>query len=140
VWLQRLLLLRSILARAALAGLLATALNLRPALAQISLFELSNPFSKVTVETISRPGFGDLDKDGDIDVLVGNDDGSLTYFRNIGSASVPTFDNPLSNPFGLQDVGRRSAPTLVDLDKDGDLDHQSFWAERCGFRHRPHSG
>ena len=122
VWLQRLLLLRSILARAALVGLLATALNLRPARAQISLFELSNPFSKVTVETIARPGFGDLDKDGDLDVLVGNDDGSLTYFRNIGSASAPTFDNPLTNPFGLQDIGRRSAPTLIDLDKDGDLD------------------
>jgi hypothetical protein len=122
VWLQRLLLLRSILARAALAGLLAAALNLRPARAQTSLFELSNPFANVTVETISRPGFGDLDNDGDLDILVGNDDGSLNYFRNSGGASVPRFDTALFNPFGLQDVGRRSAPTLVDLDNDGDLD------------------
>ena len=36
--------------------------------------------------------------------------------------SDPTFVIPTTNPFGLADVGYDAAPTLVDIDGDGDLD------------------
>ncbi|PHM05763.1 cadherin-like domain-containing protein [Nostoc sp. 'Peltigera malacea cyanobiont' DB3992] len=34
----------------------------------------------------------------------------------------PNFKAPITNPFGLTDVGVSSKPTLVDIDGDGDLD------------------
>ena len=34
----------------------------------------------------------------------------------------PIFNAPLTNPFGLSDVGNIIVPTLVDIDHDGDLD------------------
>jgi VCBS repeat-containing protein len=34
----------------------------------------------------------------------------------------PNFINPITNPFGLTDVGRLASPSLADIDGDGDLD------------------
>src|SRR5262245_49476873 len=121
VRLQRLLLLRSILARAALIGLLAAALNLRPALAYLGRFELYNPF---VIINSPKPHLAsaDLNNDGDLDILVGDGKGGLNYFENTGSASSPALATPLFNPFGLKNVGRDSAPALADLDHDGDVD------------------
>jgi hypothetical protein len=67
------------------------------------------------------PALGDLDGDGDLDLLVGEASGSLNYYRNDGTARAPAFVL-VSEQFGDMDVGRRSAPVLADLDRDGDLD------------------
>ncbi|MBX9256370.1 VCBS repeat-containing protein, partial [Desmonostoc muscorum CCALA 125] len=34
----------------------------------------------------------------------------------------PNFIAPITNPFGLTDVGTYAAPTFADIDNDGDLD------------------
>ena len=34
----------------------------------------------------------------------------------------PNFNAPITNPFGLTDVGSYAAPTFADIDGDGDLD------------------
>ncbi len=70
----------------------------------------------------TAPTFGDLDGDGDLDVLAGEKLGNLLYFENTGTASAPAFSGPQTNPFGLADVGDFSTPTFADLDGDGDLD------------------
>lgn len=69
----------------------------------------------------STPFLGDLDADGDLDLLVGEASGALNFYRNEGSASAPRF-TLVSDEFGGIDVGRRSFPTLVDIEGDGDLD------------------
>ncbi len=72
-----------------------------------------------------RPEAGDLDGDGDYDLLVGVNDGRLMGFENIGSASSPrwqynsAFDGPDMGDYGNQSVAN---PALADLDNDGDLD------------------
>jgi len=82
----------------------------------------TNPFGLSNVGSFASPTFADLDGDGDLDALVGNLDGNTLYFQNTGSATAASFAAPLTNAFGLSNVGNFAAPTLADLDGDGDLD------------------
>lgn len=66
------------------------------------------------------PAFGDLNNDGIIDMIVGDEEGELHYFTN-SSSTIPTM-SLVTAGFGAIDVGRKAAPFLYDLDDDGDLD------------------
>ncbi len=63
------------------------------------------------------PTFGDLDGDGDKDMLLGDSDGKLHYFNNQSA----NFNITSPNYFSI-DVGYFSQPQLVDVDRDGLLD------------------
>ena len=64
------------------------------------------------------PAFGDLDGDGDEDMISGNSDGKLIYFNNTaGIGTLPVFSSPQYNYQGI-DVGDFSSPQLFDLDMD----------------------
>jgi hypothetical protein len=83
----------------------------------------SNPFSLTTVGAKSKPDFVDLDGDGDFDLMVGDNNGDLTYFENMGTVIAPSFGVGQVNPFLLSNVsGGSQNPDFVDLDNDGDLD------------------
>ena len=83
----------------------------------------SSPFGLPDVGTVIAPTLGDLDGDGDLDLLVGKNGGRMNYFENTGDGSSAAFVKVGGNvPFGLPDTGDRSTPTLVDIDADGDLD------------------
>jgi hypothetical protein len=82
----------------------------------------AHPLAGRSVGGVARPAFGDLDGDGDFDVLSGRLAGDFDYFANSGSATSPLFAAPLANPFGLAGVGSESSPALADVDADGDLD------------------
>jgi hypothetical protein len=62
-----------------------------------------------------------LDGDGDQDLILGNSTGTLTYLRNIGTAQNPQWAVPVHNYSNIT-AGTFSAPQLVDMDGDGDLD------------------
>lgn len=72
--------------------------------------------------TFVIPTLADMDGDGDIDMLVGGNDGDYYYYRNDGNATTPNFVLQGTNPFGLSNVGGYAGPTLVDFDGDGDMD------------------
>ncbi|MEO9256742.1 MAG: T9SS type A sorting domain-containing protein, partial [Crocinitomicaceae bacterium] len=73
------------------------------------------------------PSFADLDGDGDLDMIVGDESGSLSYYKNhAGSGVSLAFDAPQLNMTdkdgNVIDIGSYSAPFLVDLDEDGLVD------------------
>ncbi|PJB14695.1 MAG: hypothetical protein CO118_07275 [Flavobacteriales bacterium CG_4_9_14_3_um_filter_32_8] len=68
------------------------------------------------------PTFGDLDSDGDLDMLLGDYNGYLHYFVNIAGAGNPAaFVLAAPEYLGI-DVGNDAAPLLYDLNNDVLLD------------------
>ena len=88
-----------------------------------------NPFNGIdpNVFDASTAAFADLDGDGDPDLVVCYDDGSLTYslhyLENTGTSVAWAFVQRTGsgNPFFGSDVTSDSAPALIDLDNDGTL-------------------
>ncbi|MEL6673376.1 MAG: T9SS type A sorting domain-containing protein [Bacteroidota bacterium] len=75
----------------------------------------------------AAPVAGDLDNDGDDDLLIGNWDGKIFYYQNTampGQEAVWTLAaDGLTEAGGLEiDEGGFSAPELFDIDGDEDLD------------------
>ncbi len=66
------------------------------------------------------PSFADMDGDGDNDLLVGSNLGSIYYYENVAGAGNPmNFVRDLDVMWILLDVGQASVPTVFDLDGDG---------------------
>ena len=66
------------------------------------------------------PAFGDLDGDGDFDALVGDYNGEISFFLNVGSPTEPNFS--YQGKFLEIDLAGRATPALGDVEGDGDLD------------------
>lgn len=83
-----------------------------------------NPFNGIDVGLFSRPAFVDLDGDGVLDLVSGEQQGALLAWRNTGTSAAPVYTQltGAANPFNGLDVGQLSTPVFVDLDGDRDLD------------------
>lgn len=70
-----------------------------------------------------RANVADFDLDGDLDLIVGTDQGQLHYFENVGSAGLPDLqENSNGEPFsGFSSTGLLT-PHFWDLDNDRDVD------------------
>lgn len=81
-----------------------------------------NPFNWNNIGTYATPAFADINGDGDFDAFVGTASGDIYFLENTGTRNNPNFIQPVLNAFGLQNIGGFSAPSLVDIDGDGDFD------------------
>lgn len=72
------------------------------------------------------PAFADMDNDGDLDMIIGNDAGQLYYFTNNPSGGLANFTYMppvLKDSSGtVIDVGNYATPQIIDVDRDGKLD------------------
>ncbi len=69
-----------------------------------------------------HPAFGDLDGDGDQDLLLGGEDGKLTFVENIAlPGHLPIYGGTVPNWQNI-DVGQYAAPLILDVDGDARLD------------------
>ena len=90
------------------------------------------------------PTFGDLDNDGDIDMILGDSNGKIHYFKNNASVNQnAVFELENINFFDI-DVGQHSAPFLFDMNGDelfdlviGQLDGSITYFENSGSADNP---
>lgn len=80
-----------------------------------------SPYAGLDLGDYSAPAFIDVDNDGDLDMLVGLQHGSLAYIRNVGTVSNPDWEL-VSTQYPDIQVGERAIPTAADIDGDNDLD------------------
>ena len=80
-----------------------------------------NSIGSLNFENNITPTFGDLDGDGDQDMIVGDSDGKIHLLDNILSNNVSNFYVNEIEYFDI-DIGSFASPFLIDLDRDGDLD------------------
>lgn len=66
----------------------------------------------------ASPAFGDLNGDGKDDMLLGDFNGNLHFFKNSGG-SVASFPSMTSNLYFGIDVGQFATPFIYDLNSDG---------------------
>ena len=100
---------------------------------------LTNPFGLSDVGSFAAPTFVDIDNDGDKDAFIGNETGNVLFFKNTGTATIPLFASPQTNPFGLSDIGLSAKPAFVDIDADNDQDVfvNNIFFENTGTRNGP---
>ncbi|HJR52426.1 MAG TPA: FG-GAP-like repeat-containing protein, partial [Gemmatimonadota bacterium] len=82
---------------------------------------VEEPVVDLTRGSHASPALGDLDGDGDLDLVAGESSGEVNVWENVGTAAAPSFSLVTDTLMAL-DAGRRSAPALADLNGDGRVD------------------
>ncbi|CAN5488522.1 hypothetical protein BH10BAC5_BH10BAC5_26530 [soil metagenome] len=82
---------------------------------------VTNNYLGSSINFQSIPRFYDIDRDGDLDLFVGKQDGTITFYRNDGTTQNANFIF-VTNNYNNINVFGNSCPSFVDIDSDSDGD------------------
>ena len=77
--------------------------------------------SDIDLGFFSVPEFCDIDNDGDYDLFIGNYNGQIYFYENIGDSQNFEFVESFFE-ISIDSNVKRSAPEFIDFDNDGDFD------------------
>jgi len=85
---------------------------------------LDNPLNMANGIAYAGIAFADIDGDGDSDAFVSSVYAFIRYYKNMGSADSPLFEQQTgaANPLDAYEEGFEAKLTFVDIDNDQDLD------------------
>ncbi len=87
-----------------------------------SAFQMAEyQFEGISAGSMPKSYFADLDADGDFDLLVGNEQGSIWYYQNVGDSANWDFQL-ITTQFDSIDAYLWAKPAASEIDADGDLD------------------
>ncbi len=89
---------------------------------QTPVFEYKGQYLNIDVGQRAHPSLGDLDRDNDLDLVVGTDDGKIFLWRNSGSPEIAEFQLEDDSFLKEEELGRMLTPEIVDIDFDGKMD------------------
>ena len=81
-------------------------------------------FSYIETEKIAHPFVVDWNEDGKKDLIIGNEEGNVVYYQNIGTNGDPAFldHEIIKEDEGNLDVGQNAVPFVVDWNEDSKKD------------------
>jgi|TARA_B100000035_G_scaffold292645_1_gene281458 hypothetical protein len=85
-------------------------------------FIYQGKFLEIDLSGRATPALGDVDGDGDLDLYVGDKNGSVHVWSNEGDPANYNFVKISDDLFPGEDLGLEIALELADFDNDGDLD------------------
>ena len=96
-----------------------------------------SPYQGIPACTAQNGGLGDLDADGDLDlVFTCWYDDFVRFYWNTGTPSNPSWEADLSVFDGVPTSGGDGSPRLADMDGDGDLDAMlGSWSGMVRYAH-----
>ena len=82
---------------------------------------VTDNFAGIIADDFTAPEFCDLDADGDLDLFIGGEEGTIWYYENIGDSVNYNYAFRTNNYEGFNS-GVLSIPRFCDIDADGDFD------------------
>lgn len=82
---------------------------------------VTEEYGNILTQWLCAPAFGDIDNDSDADMIIGEDNIALSFYRNQGSQAIAEW-KLVTKHFLTIDVNYPCYVDFADLDNDGDYD------------------